>query len=399
MKSRCARLLALVMLLAPGCSSAPDERYVTTPAEMGDVRDVVPATGRVKAASQIEVRAEVAGRVVAVMVQPNAPVHRGEILARISPDRRNLQVQTAQADYAAASASLAESNARHQRAQQNLEGRRALSEKGYVSANALRDSEAETRAAAAAVDRARAESTAAGVKLRTARADLEDVLIRSPADGYILARSVEVGQLVNPTSEVPLFIVTSQVQDVVVEALVAEPDIGRIQPSLEVKFSVEAYPTTTFQGRVRDILREPRTDRSLVSYPVLIDAANADGSLFPGMTASVEFIHADARNVLRVPVQALYITPSTYEPVLSDELTLALKRQGLTNREARIGAELGTLIAAKKQRIFVLENGRPVARAVRVGAQSTEFVEVVDGLKPGESVIVQETGARAPGRS
>ena len=138
----------------------------------------------------------------------------------------------------------------------------------------------------------------------------------------------------------------------------------------------------------------------MVSYPVLIDADNAQGDLFPGMTASVEFIHADARNVLRVPIQALYLTPSTYVPVLSDELTRALQRQGLTNREAMIGAELGTLIFAKKQRIFVLEKGKPVVRAVRVGAQSTDFVEIVEGVRPGERVIVQENGpGRPPVRS
>lgn len=389
-----ARYISVAAVIAlgflQGCAPQADPRFTTAIAEIGDVRDVVPAVGRIGALTEVEVRAEVDGRITDVFVDANAPVSRGQVLARIRTDRVSLKAEAAEAELAAASAAVSEANARLERAEQNLRNRRVLADRGFISINALNDVEGEASAARAASDRARAEQSRAQIELRAARSELEDILIRAPVDGFVLSRSVAVGEVVSRTSEEPLFVVVSDTDRVQIEALVAEPDIGRVNRNVRVRFTVDAYPTEDFSGQIRAILRDPQTERSMVSYPVIIDADNAENRLFPGMTAAVEFIHVDARRVLRIPISALYFKPREYRPRLSDEVMAELRRRGLTSPDALAGAELGTLFADYKQRIFILDNGQPAMRAVRVGAQSAEHVEITEGLVPGDLVITSE---------
>lgn len=384
--------LCLAFVLLSSCGRSP--AFETVVAEIGDVRDVVPAVGTVRALSQIEVRAEASGRVIEVLARANDRVRAGQPLARIKPERLALSVEAAEAELRSAEAATNEARARAEQANRNLANRRVLADRDFISPAALNDAEAAARAANAAVRRVEADQARAAVQVRSARGSLSDVIIRSPADGFVLVRNVEQGQVVDPATETPLFVVASQLSTVLVDAQVPEPDIARITPDARIAFTVEAYPQDRFEARLREILRSPQKDRNFVSYPVILEADNPRGRLFPGMTAAVEFIHADARQVLRIPIEALYFVPKDYVPELSAELERTLRRRGLTSLEARAAAEMGTLFAAGKQRVFVLEGGRPRMRAIRVGAQSADFVEVADGLEAGQAVIVGETSVR-----
>lgn len=369
-----------------GCGSRTIE-YETVEAELGDVRDVIPAVGTVKPETQIEVRADAPGRVVAVLVEANGRVVAGQVMARIKPDRLALDVDGARAEKAAADAGVREAAARAEQAERFLASRRRLSESGFISPAGLSQAEGDVRNAAASLDRAKAEVARATARLGAATDLLGDVLIRAPTNGFVLARDVNVGQVVAPASETPLFVIASATEQVVVEAMVAEPDIGRITPDARIRFAVEAYPNQRFDGRLIEILRYPRTDRNFVSYPVRLMAENPEGKLFPGMTAAVEFIHADARRVLRVPVEALYFKPEGHVPKLSPELMRRLERQGLTDPIALDGAEMGTLFRTGRHRVFVMTDQGPQMRAIRLGAESPDYVEVTEGLQAGERIV------------
>jgi len=377
-----------VFLALAACADGAASKYALVPAEVGDVRDVVPATGTLKAESQVAVASELPGRVVQVLVEANDVVRRGQVLARVKPDRLALDLEGARAEAAASQAALVEARARASQVERHLANQTKLSQSGFISPAALGQAQADMDAARASVTRAQADAERAAVRVRSAGQSLSEVEVRAPMDGVILSRTVEVGQLVAATAEGPLFVMVSDTRTMIIETLVSEADIARVDPEVDVVFTVEAHPRRTFRGKVRRIQRSPVQDRKFVSYPVIIEVENADGALLPGMTASVEFVHADARQVLRAPVEALYYVPPDYIPVLSDELNAALKRRGVLNREGMIGAELGTLIASGRERLFVFDGDRVVSRAVRVGAQSPEHVEIIDGLNPGERIIV-----------
>lgn len=385
---RFAIFATIVCLAIVGCTGNGTTRYAVVAAQIGDVRDVVPATGTLKAERQVDVGSEASGRVVDVLVEANEVVRRGQVLARVKPDQLALGLEGARAEAAAAQAGLVEARARTSQIERHLANQRKLSESGFISPAALSQAQTEVDAARASVSRAEADVNRATVRVRSAQQSLAELEIRAPIDGIILSRNVEVGQLVSPTGEVPLFVVVSGTRTILIESMVSEADIARVDTDVGVIFTVEAYPRQSFRGRVKQVLRSPVKDRNFVSYPVIIEVDNNEGLLLPGMTASVEFVHADARQVLRVPIEALYFVPPDYTPVLSEELNNALKRRGVLNREAMIGAELGMFIASGRERLFVTEGGRTVSRGVKVGAQSPEHVEIVDGLSSGENVVV-----------
>lgn len=392
----CLALVASVA--AASCGDRSNTEYVTAAVAKGDVRDVVPAVGAIKALSQIEVRADAPGRVVEVLAAVNAPVRAGQVLARIQPDRLELDVEGASAALASAQAAAAEARARDEQAQRHLANRRHLAERDFISPAALAEAEANARASAASAARARADAARAAVQVRSAQGALADVLVRAPSDGFVLSRNIEQGQVVTTTSEEPLFVIASSTDRVLIEARVAEPDISRITPDARVIFTVEAYPRERFTGQLREVVRSPQRDRNFVSYPVLIEAENPGNRLFPGMTASVEFIHADARNVLRIPVEAIYFKPENYVPDLPPDLARKLKRLGLDNPVAADGAEMGRLFATGRQRVFVMTPAGPAMRAIRIGAESPEFLEVAEGLEAGD-VVVTRRAENASGRS
>ena len=390
---RFVTIASLLCFAVAGCSGDRQPSYVTSEAKIGDVRDVVPATGTLKAEQQVVVGTPVSGEVVEVLVDANDVVRRGQVLARIKPAMRSLDVQEAQAGAAATQGALHEAQARAAQVERHLTNQRRLSESGFISPAALAQAESEYAAARAAVDRTQAEVARSAVRLQSARQSLAELEIRAPMDGLVLSRGVSAGEIISPNSEKPLFVIASGLETILVETLVSETDIARISSNVAVTFTVEAYPQRVFRGRIRQILRSPIEDRRFVSYPVVVEVENTAGILLPGMTASVEFVHADVRQVLRAPIEALYFVPPDYTPVLSTAMTAALRRRGMLNREAMSGAELGALIASGRERLFVLENGVAVSRSVKVGAQSSDYVEILDGLSPGAQVITGSAGS------
>ncbi|WP_394692910.1 efflux RND transporter periplasmic adaptor subunit [Hyphobacterium sp.] len=394
-------ILASIALAACDPRAGADHpRFVTETVSFGDIRDVVPAVGEIRPAGQVEVGAEITGRVIEILADFDDSVEAGELLARLDPAPYRARLDQAEASLRTANASVAAARAERDNALNELQRARELAQRGTAPVNLV-----ETREFALATLNARLEQAVAEVELATsrveqARIDLSRTEIHSPIDGFIQDRRIEAGQIVSAAQSTPtLFIVSSDLSNVVIEALVAENDIGRIEEGLEVRFTVEAYPNEEFYGVSGPVRRAPRQRGRFVSYPVMIEASDPQQRLLPGMTASVEFVHSEARSVLRIPIEALSTFPVGWCPdegISFDDINAtpgydAAQMSTADRCAAYVGILGAQLIIAGQRRVFVLEDGEPQMRRVRLGAEDDQFVEVVDGdLLVGDPVLTRD---------
>jgi len=397
-------LVAILFALAlAGCDAAAREsrtQYETAAVERGDIQDIVPAVGRIQPATQVEVGAEISGRLTGIFADFGDPVAEGQLLARIDPAPFEARLTQARAAARTARARHEVARIEQETADRELERGEALVERGTLPQSQLDERRARLDTAAARLAEAAASLELAESGVEQAEFDLSRTEIRSPIDGFVQDRLVEAGQAVSAAQSAPtLFLVSADLSRVEIEALVAEGDIGRVQPGMRVRFTVDAYPDETFEGVAGPVRPSPRTQGRFVSYPVIIEAEDPQQRLLPGMTASVEFVHAEARFVLRVPVAALYVIPTDWFPegITDDDVrAVGIEPDFPTEnlrRAAYIGLVAGRMIRQGQRRLFVLRDGAPRMLAVRLGAEDEQFVEILEGdLAIGDQVITRELG-------
>lgn len=314
-----AVVAVVIVLFSSGRSSRPatqGQSYEFASIDRGAIESVVTSSGTLSVVSQVEVLAQMSGRLESVKVDYNDEVRVGQILATVNTDLLALQARAARANVDKARASyelqaLAAQNAR------------ALFDKQLLS-------DYDLRSALSALDVKKAELSAAEASLEQVETEMREyAIIRSPIDGIVLKRAVEAGQGVisGSSSATSLFTIAEDLSSMRIEASVDELDIGSISVGQAVRFSVEADSTGSYEGSVRQIRLLPETSGNVVYYSVIILADNPRGKLLPGMTANVEFIKEKKDNVLRVPSAALRFTPSTLS---SDEVQRAVFEAGLS---------------------------------------------------------------------
>jgi HlyD family secretion protein len=261
-----------------------------------DVRSTVTATGTLQALVSVEVGTQVSGVVDELLVDFNDPVEAGQVIARID-------ATLLRSDVASAQAALAVRRAEAARAAQ-AEARAAR----LVGAGAGPEEELETARASRAV--ADAQVQAAQVQLDRAERTAGYATITAPVSGTVIERAVEVGQTVNAGMTAPrLFVIAGDLSKMEILASVDEADIGRIQVGQDVMFTVQAWPDDRFRGRVRQVRLQPVEQENVITYGAVIDVDNAERRLVPGMTASVDFIVAEAKDVLCVAHAAARFRP------------------------------------------------------------------------------------------
>ncbi len=283
-----------------------------------------------------------------------------------------------QAALAAAQAALAQARAQAQASTASI----------ALSASTAQGQNASAQAADAAVQLAQAS-------VQQDRLNLAHTVITSPVDGTVIARSVSVGQTVAASFSTPtLFTIAQNLQKMEVDINVGEPDIGNVRAGDPVAFSVLAYPSRTFHGTVAQVRINPQTLNNVVTYDVVVDVANPDGALLPGMTANATIEIASAKNALVVPLAALSWKPSSTKAPSSGSSPWGTLASG-SGTVASIPGTAGTL--------YTLLGGRPRRIAVRVVlATSTEAAVTAlppDTLQAGEAVVTAATGASATARS
>ena len=304
-----AALVVLIVgwTLLNGDSDA--EPYRTAAVDRGAIIRVVSATGTLQPLVSANVGSTVSGPVQSVSVDFNSQVRAGQELARLDPTPFQQRIVQAQAQLAQAQAQAAVANSDYQRYA-------LLQQRGFASAQLM----AQQRAAR---DTARAAVQAAAAQVATARTDLERSIIRSPIDGVVVDRQVNVGQPVASSLQAAtLFVIAQDLSRLQANITVDEADIGDVSEGMPVKFTVDAFPDREFDGRVSQVRQQGVAEQGVVSYTVVVEADNPGRQLLPGMTANAEIVIEQRDDVLRVPNTALRFRPADPQiAARADELT------------------------------------------------------------------------------
>jgi HlyD family secretion protein len=222
--------------------------------------------------------------------------------------------------------------------------------------------------------------------LKAAQVNLNYTNIVSPVNGMVITRYIDIGQtVVSSTTASTLFLIGRDMSKMQVDTNVSEADVGDVKPGEKAYFEVQAYPTRTFWGSVRQVRRGPITVQNVVTYDVVIDVDNQDFALFPGMTADAHIITAERTNVLRVPLPATRFVPEGLGRAARGGGEGGPGGEG-AGRNARPGRGGG---GGPPGRLWVLENGQLQAVRVRTGLDDGSLIEVAgEGLKAGDAVVV-----------
>jgi HlyD family secretion protein len=420
-------LLFLCVIAVTGFAyqrAGEEERYMMASVERGTITLVVKATGTVSAVMSVDVSSQLSGRIADVQVNFNDEVKAGQVIARIDPEsyvahvnearaalsvakateqlnagalkRARVAVQSAGTALKIAQAQLAVAQANQQEVEREfqrnlkLSPTKAVSDREFTQSRtaldasnaSLREAQEQVNMKAEAIEIAAAELSMSEANLANAQAvveqrqatldqaevDLERTQIRAPIDGVVIDRAINPGQTVAVSLDAKtLFKIAKDLREMEVHGKIDEADVGQLRLGQPVTFTVDAFPDKVFLGRVLQIRKAPEVAQGVVTYTAVISAANPDQLLFPGMTARLRIVVDEAKDVLKIPFQALRFR------------TAATTMQSGTREP---DAHSGT--------VWVIgDKGSPLPVRVALGKSDDVGIELVSGgLSEGDRVIV-----------
>lgn len=381
-------VLVIVTVVLSRCVGGDGEapKYLTERVARGDVISRVSTSGSLSAVVTVEVGSQVSGRIQSLFADFNSVVKRGDKIAKIDPALFEAAVEQARANVTAARGNVTRLRVQAEEAARIARRTAQVYEQRLVSENDRDAALANARAAEAAVQQAEGQLAQTLAALRQAETNLRYTDIVAPTDGIVISRAVNVGQTVAASLQAPvIFTIAQDLRAMEVHTNVAESDIGRLQAGMVATFTVDAYPSERFRGRIREIRNAPQVVQNVVTYDAVIDVANPDLKLKPGMTATVTVIADRRANVLRVPNAALRFRPSEGEG--------AAPRAARAARPAGAGAERDPTLRT----VHVLVKDQLEPREIKIGLSDGGTTEVVTGeLKEGDAVV---TGIEGMGNS
>lgn len=289
----------------------PQPKYVLAEITEGDVKETIQSTGQVKPVTEVQVGAQVSGRVTQVFVDFNDTVTKGQPLAEIDPTLFSAQIDATQAQMTAALASVRRAEANSAAALTRLDRAKSLFTGGVGSQADVDTAQGAYDVALADVGAARAQVTQISAQLTSSKTNLGYTKILSPIDGVVINRAIDSGQTVAASFQAPvLFVLAQDLRKMRVFADIDEADVGRLKEGMFADISVDAFPAVTFDGEVKQVRYSPMNTAGVVTYAAVIDVKNEDLKLRPGMTATVTIKSAHADGVKRIPNAALRFHPS-----------------------------------------------------------------------------------------
>jgi HlyD family secretion protein len=323
-----------------GLNRSPQAQHFTSKVERGVINDVVEATGTINSVITVQVGSQVSGTIAKLYADFNSRVHKGDVVALIDPalfrgallqataDLKNAKanLEAAQANLEKTRAAMVQTKADYDRAVR-LTGDQVMSQQQMDLAKSnYETAKASVDAAAANVTQAEAQISLKEAAVDVAQTNLDYTVIRSPIDGTVVARNVDVGQTVAASLQAPtIFTIAQDLTKMWVYAKTDESDVDNIKAGKTVTFKVDALPKETFQGVVSQVRMNPTMVQSVVTYDTIIEFANPELKLFPGMTAYVTIPVATVRNALKLPNTALRYKP----PITTEEILALYKRYGI----------------------------------------------------------------------
>ena len=456
-------------------ASTAEPSYRLAKIDRGPIVATVNSTGAINPVTTVIVSSQISGQVVEILADFNSEVKANQLVARLNSDQVRAKLDAARADLQQiraqrlvtqaqieragseiqrAKATEADANAQIARAEalsadsERILGRQVeLQSRGYAAqatldtARAQRDSQraalAQAQAALAgskaqqeslAADRRVAEAQLVAVTAQIAQreavvrqieVDLKNTEIRSPVDGVVIQRNIELGQTVAASLQAPtLFLIADDLRHMEISANIDEADVGRVLDGQRVSFTVNAYPGRTFEGRVKQVRLGSQTVQNVVIYTAIVSVENPRLELRPGMTANLRIETENRPDVLRVANAALRWRPPSAEAPTAPSATAlptnepdAQRTPGAAQRAtqefvAALRNELGLsseqrekldAILAERRRAAgaMLAETDPAARRERFAQARREFIEQVSAiLTPPQLGKFREIGER-----
>ena len=388
-----AVLLGLVLYFWLGRGNTNSPEYQTATAELGDVVSRVSTSGSLQAVVTVDVGSQVSGRIQELFADFNSLVKKGQLIAKIDPSLFQAAVVQAEANVTAARANVMRLTVSAEDAERQARRASEVYELRLISETERDTAVANSRIARASVEQAQGQLAQARASLEQARTNLRYTDILSPTDGVVISRAVNVGQTVAASLQAPIiFTIAQDLKKMEVHTNVAESDIGRLKPGMRVSFTVDAYPGEPFRGSIRDIRNAPQVVSNVVTYDAVIDVANDELKLKPGMTATVSVITDRRTDVLSVPNAALRFRPDSAGPAVGP--AAGQGAPGGNRQRQQRGSEDGEgPRPVPKRTVYVLMNGEPQPREVSVGISDGRVTEITGGaLKEGDLVITGIAG-------
>lgn len=350
----------------------PVARFRGAPLTRGEVIRQVTPTGRLEARVTVDVGAQVSGRIAEILVDYNAPVKKGQILARLDPASLTAQVDQSRAGRRAARAALQQAKVQLEDAERRLARIEPLAAQGIESQESRDSARSAVALARVAVDSAGAQLALQSAGERLAKTNLDYTVIRSPIDGVVISRSVDVGQTVVSALQTPvLFTLAQDLRKMRLLAAIDEAEIGQVDAGQHATFTVDAWPGELFHAHLTEVRRAPVLTQNVVTYEAVLEVDNPELKLRPGMTASVKIDTAEARDALRAPNAALRFTPP-----------------------AEVGGEAGATPASAGPAVWTVDDEAPRRHPVKLGISDGRVTAIeADDLEVGQEVLVGLTPA------
>ena len=352
--------------------------YRTVKLERGDIASAILATGTLNPVILVQVGSQISGNIKGLYADFNSVVKKNQVIARIDSMLLKAEVEKARANYKAALANVEKAKVIVTDTRRTLNRYKALVKENLVSQSDVDTAQTNYDSAVAQIEVVRAQVDQTRSTLDFSRTRLDYAIIRSPVDGIVLSRNVDVGQTVAASFQAPtLFTIARDLTEMQVNTSVDEADIGLVKSGQKVTFTVDAYPSEMFKGRVSQIRNAPQVVQNVVTYDVIIEVENPELKLKPGMTANVSIVVAEKRNVLSIPNAALRFRPSGEQKESSQPKGIE------TSAQNRVWA----LLADAKLK-FV---------PVKLGVNNIRYYELTEGdLKEGDNLVVGLSGEKRP---
>ena len=290
-------------------------KYRTEVLAKGDLESMVTTSGSLNPVDTVDVGSQVSGKITILGADFNSKVKKGQILAQLDLELLNAKVDQAESSYKSRVASLDQAKLALDNSLKKFNRSKELFAKSQISIEEMETAESNYLNAKANVVSSESALSQAKSSLNSSKVDLSYAIIRSPIDGVVISRNVNIGQTVAASYQAPLlFKLASDLTKMQLQCDIDETDIGKVKEGQKVRFTVSAYQGETFLGAVRQVRYSPQTVQNVVTYATIVDAQNPDLKLMPGMTATVQIITGEAKGVLKIPNAAMRFTPPLPQP-------------------------------------------------------------------------------------
>lgn len=372
---------------------AKEPPYVTTPAQKGNITQVVSSTGTLQAVITVQVGSQVSGTIEKLFADFNTKVKAGQIVAQLNQDKFKAGEDQARANLLAAQSNIEKGKVGVADTRRTLERNRELRKRDLMAQSDLDAAQTAYDAALAQLEVNRAQAAQAQAGLKQATVDLNNTVIRSPVDGIVISRNVDVGQTVAASLQAPtLFTIANELAKMEVHTNVDEADVGNVREGQDVVFTVDAFPARRFRGRVHQVRNSPIVVQNVVTYVAVVRIDNKELLLKPGMTANVQFLVSQKENVLTIPNMAMRFKPpeekEEAQELLRREQSRRAPRLG-ARRTSRQGVAGGAGRGTRQVRIYVLKDAIAEPIEVQAGITDGSRTEIRGGdLKENDQVII-----------